>query len=297
MQRVSDDADEAELQAYLNGVTIASEGVRDEILAGVFEVAVNISDVDVWQKNDLEIDTAGGEVLSHLMWRAEILGDLYPFEIDGVTLRYEPKETCLYEFFLATSLSKNLTEGEYTNFPRLFERVSGLIVRLYFGEHAKVVHIGSPRDGGISFKDVWQEINDASGEIVWCPEEGLPEGGPPKDEGSDIVIWFTAPDNRQIGQLFALGQCACGQNADSKFSDVAINRLSQWFHPFTAFEAVRFFTLPYLLVDPIIREASKQAGLTFDRARLVSVIKDGHDLPNDLLNSLQGTIDYYVSQI
>lgn len=68
-----------------------------------------------------------------------------------------------------------------------------------------------------------------------------------------------------------LGQCACGNNWQDKYADLNVKRMERWFNPLSTVEPVRAFATPRHVDDHLLREASRQAGLVFDRARLVLV--------------------------
>ena len=77
------------------------------------------------------------------------------------------------------------------------------------------------------------------------------------------------PTDGKIGQLFVLGQCACGNDWQTKFNDLTIKGLSKWFNPLSIVEPVRCFSTPFHVTDAMLREASREGGIVFDRARLV----------------------------
>jgi hypothetical protein len=76
------------------------------------------------------------------------------------------------------------------------------------------------------------------------------------------------PDGR-VGQLFLLGQCACGKNWDEKFKDLDLEELGYWLRPPTHCPPVRCFCVPYHIGNATkLEDVSVKAGLPMDRARI-----------------------------
>ena len=277
-QRAAKDADQAEFSALRNGSVVVDSGVYDDRVAGVFDdFDVNEPSVtESWHSEDLKYDTAVGKIYEEIERRIDILECAYPFKLDKGTLSYKQISSGIpriYEFFLSICNSNTLTTGDYVWLPRTFERITAKLVASYLGEYARHVHTGSPRDQeiGTSFKDAMQTVSEQTGEWQWGPETGLPNAPSNRDEGCDFVVWPDAPDGRKIGQLFVLGQCACGDNWQDKYNDLDIKRLEKWFHPLSLIEPVRSFATPHHVTDALLRDASRQGGLFFDRARLTMI--------------------------
>ena len=273
VQRFTVDADHAEFLALKHGSTVVDSGVYDERVAGALDdFDANAHDAESWQQEDLKYDTAVGGTCEEIERRVEMLGDAYPFRLTEGTLSHSSGAPGIYEFLLSICNSTTLTSGEYVRLPRLFERIAAKLVAVYFGEYAECIHTGSPRDQeiGRSFKDAMETVSKRTGEWVWGPDEGLPGERHQGDEGCDFVVWLSAPDRRQIGQFFVLGQCACGNNWQTKYGDLNLKKLQKWFNrgPLSVVDPVRSFATPHHVTDVVLREASREGGLFFDRARL-----------------------------
>ncbi len=106
-----------------------------------------------------------------------------------------------------------------------------------------------------------------------------------------FVTWVDFLDGRD-GRLFALGQCACGNDWPTKFQDIKIERLTPWFHPLTYIKCVKVFSTPYVLVDEMIREASAEAGIIFDRVRLTIAYERFKDEFGDMQDELDALITF-----
>lgn len=271
-QRFTIYADRAEFLALKNGSTAVDSGVYDERVAGALDdFDVNAHDAESWQREDLKHDTAVGRTREELERRVMMLGDAYPFRIKEETLSHSSGARGIYEFLLAICNSSTLTSGDYVYLPRLFERIAAKLMAAHFGAHADCIHTGWPRDQeiGHSFKDAMGTVSERTGgEWIWGPGEGLPRERDQGDEGCDFVIWLKAPDRRPIGQFFVLGQCACGNNWQTKYGDLNVEKIKKWFNRFSVFDPVRSFATPHHVTDVLLREASRESGLFFDRARL-----------------------------
>ena len=274
-QRQAEEADHVEYAALTYGASVIDIGLYDDRISGVandFEIENAYSGPqESWHRLDIATDEAVGNIGKEIDRRSDILGSAYPFKLSGGTLRYCPGQMKIYEFMLSVSCSPNLTKGKFADIPRTFERVTTVLVARYFGDYAKGWHTGWPRDGSMSFQDMAQELNTCTGEWIWEPQHDDLNFGSVKDEGCDFVVWLTPSDQRKIGSLFVLGQCACGNDWQVKYEQLSIEKLRRWFNPLSYVHPVRSFATPRHVEDVTLREASRQAGLLFDRARLTAI--------------------------
>ena len=119
-----------------------------------------------------------------------------------------------------------------------------------------------------------EQLHRCTGEWHWGPEEEL-DPTDVKDEGCDFVVWLHPSDGRKIAPLLVLGQCACGNNWQDKYADLDVRRVRRWFNPLSIVEPVRAFATPRHVDDDVLREASREAGLLFDRSRLALIASSG----------------------
>ncbi|MEO0623160.1 MAG: hypothetical protein AAF183_13115 [Pseudomonadota bacterium] len=271
--RRAKDADQCEAEAIEKGSVVVDRGVYDDRVAGAMDEH-GPEDVEArahWQAADLAVDDAVGQTHEELDRRGALLGEAYPFVLDDGLLTYREQRSGFYEFCLAATLARNITEGPNVRLPRAFERLSAILVASGFGADAEHLHLGSPRDRdiGSAFNAAMQEAHRRTSEWFWGPEAGLPDDpSHTGDEGVDFVVWKRPPDHR-MGSLFVLGQCACGDDWSTKFGDINLARYERWFNPLCfARPPVRAFATPYHLGDGWLVEALPQAGLIFDRIRL-----------------------------
>ena len=270
-QNLSEDADQTEIEALRTGQAILDQGLYDERIAdalddfGIGETSQAAVEPD-WVSEDLQQDDAVGGLIALIERRENILKPYYPFQRTANTLIHTLSHSLVYEFCLVASTT---TERENHLLPRVFERLSAILVRRYLGSEGESLHTGWPSKPA-RFKATMAPLNSRTGEWCWHPDHGLPDDPASrdiKDEGLDFVAWLPHLDKR-VGNLFLLGQCACGDNWENKYSDINLNRLKRWFGPMTHIPPVRAFCVPFHVTGQLLIEASQTAGLVFDRLRL-----------------------------
>ena len=283
-QRSIHDADQTEYVAMIKGSAVFEQGIYDDRVAeSLDDFEPEISDIPYWQGEDLKYDVAAGKILEQIDRRNEILGKNYPFIIDNNSLIYNESKTKLYEFCLAVCMAKSITKNPFTCLPRTFEQLSCALIRHYLGIYGNSFHTGWPRKNGKAkhfkklIEQLRQEIQPVNNfglkEWRWAPERELPDDPDPKyvkDEGIDFIAWKQHNDLRG-GDLYLLGQCACGGDWIDKFHDIHINKLQKWFNPMCYIDPVKVFCTPFHINDSLIADASREAGLVFDRLRLVHI--------------------------
>jgi hypothetical protein len=278
LQRLSTEADQSEIAALRFGTSPLQAGIRDDLIAGAMDDfdPLGTNDQEKWQSEDIALDDASVKIADEIIIRKQRLGDLYPFSFDDGVLEYSRSKNLLYEFLLCASTSPSLTTGRFVEIPRTFERISAELIASYLGRNAGFRHIGWPRNAA-SFRTAMEAVHQEAGEWAWRPQGDLPEEGPRHgDEGVDFVIWKKFGCGRLIGQQFYLGQCACGNDWNTKFSDVSIDRFGKWFDgsgPLV--KPSTFFSVPFVVVDPMLRDGSRTAGVIMDRIRLIHAANSG----------------------
>ena len=276
-QKYAEDADQVEFDAFRSGSAITDSGVYDERVAGIQDDlaadAPNAHGSERWNLVDLTFDDSVGHVHEEIQRRADALEDAYPFALRGSELVYAERPRRIYEFLLSVSLSPSLSNGEYVGLPRTFERIVARLVASYFGRNARSMHIGFPRDDQLSFEGAARRLHEQTGAWVWCPDDDGLDPMLVKDEGCDFVVWLEPSDRRKIGQLFILGQCACGNDWQDKLDDLNVEVMNRWFNPLSTVPPVRSFATPRHVADDMLRESSRRTGLFFDRARLALIAR------------------------
>lgn len=280
------DADQVELQAMRDGVSSSQVCIRDDemsdLLADEFRPippTEGAEDLD-WEAeaNDrIAAPEAGKDqinvgAIDELRRRADLLGPDYPFKLVDSSLEYTGGSTLVYEFCLAATSSPSVTQGEYANLPRAFERLAGTVVRLWLGRDAKAYRTGWPPDGDrpTTLSETMEELGRRlDGEWSWSPRDSHYEKTVTGDAGLDLVVWMGPPDHRH-GRLVMMGQCACG-NWEGKLTDVDFNRLGNHCKLPLAGK-VRFLAISgHIGHEKTWKDALTQGGIVFDRVRLTRI--------------------------
>jgi len=268
------------MTAVIDGVAQIDSGVRDEQIAGAMDDFDIVSDqpLEEWHDNDLKYDEAAGGVRLEIERRASLLGEAYPFSIESGRLVYTGARTKAYEFCLATVVAPNITSGVYVIYPRLFERLCAWLVQKSLGPLGRSFHTGAPRDGKPqpTFRQAVEAIQREAEEFSWRPDDGLPQQGPSTgDAGLDFVVYQSSICPRLVGQLFILGQCACGEDWTEKWNDLTLPKLGKWIK-LPPVAPTRVLAVPFVLSEGYFRDATKEAGIVIDRVR-VSLYSDMFD--------------------
>ena len=274
--KVSKDSDQAELEALRFGKSRAASGVRDDAMADTLEENYAAEDAlgeESWQTHETSIDTASSQILEELERRSRALGNQYPFQLDGDVLTYEQSDVLVYEFLLCASLAPSLTTGKFKAFPRHFERLATVLTANFLGPNTGYCHTGFPNEHR-RFRKAVDVAIASSGELRWTLENDLPHEGPRQgDEGVDYILWKDFGCGRAIGQPFYFGQCACGNDWDSKLNDITV-RFFKWFSPLKV-KPTKVFAVPFVIPDSKLNEVARDAGIVMDRLRLVKAVSSG----------------------
>lgn len=283
---VAENADEIEWATVLNGNAHFSAGTADDAIAEAGDefAPQNAIDAagDTLQGQEVLQEARQGTVYELIKDRQDLLGAAYPFEIRGNSLVHRASELPIYELLLGICQAPSLTATPYCELPRLFERLSVLAGRGYLGPSAAGYRTGWPRPQEMShFKALIESLKVETGnfqsEWQWSPAEHLPEDPAPKfvkEEGLDVVVWNKWPDGR-TGQLYLLGQCACGKDWLGKDRDLMLEDFTQWFR-LPRVGPVRSFFTPRYAVKYLLNELAFKAGLVFDRIRIVQALAAPH---------------------
>lgn len=276
-------ADEAELNAVKRGVTPIDTGLADDLMADEHHSDLP-ENGNTWKDEEFALDMATGPVIQEIDRRIMLGGSSYPFERNGNSLHYKPSKTFVYEFCLATSLKKDISTKPFNELPILFELISTETAKCYLGALAEGIRTGAPshhpEERPKNFKALMELVDRlTNGEFPWRPTVPLDDDESPtapKDEGVDYIVWKPFGDLR-LGQLFILGQCACGDDWETKFNDLELERLQRWINPVTTAKFLRAFSVPHHIPGHwIFSDVCRRAGITFDRLRISMIAESNH---------------------
>jgi hypothetical protein len=281
--KIVSSADQVEFAAVRLGCAPLDVGLQDEEISGFLDDATRIVDPldsPEWARDDMNRDCAISELADELQRRGKLLDEAYPFELRGNALCYRGSNSLVYELCLCIAQAENVTVGPLARLPRAFERLSGHVLAHFLGVHADWYRLGWPPDGDRPerYREAIMEIHKRTGEWDWDAMKGLLNDPGPKivkDGGADVVVWTLFPDNR-VGNLFLLGQCACGQNWDDKLRDLQPNTIREkWLRTLSVAGQIRFFAVPFHVAHVTRwKEASADAGILLDRARIAMIAED-----------------------
>ncbi|MEQ1292372.1 hypothetical protein ABLT44_15165 [Acinetobacter johnsonii] len=293
-QKVVIDADQTELEALLNSSAPLDAGVMDDRHASALD-SIDTEELSNWAARDAELDDLGSDVSTEIIYRAKLLDDAYPFKVEDGSLKIKESSINLfYIFCLVLSQSKlkaQKGEAAYNQMmARFFERSTLGIIRCSLGSLSNGHHFGFPRDNGSNIKQAINSLPkdlNISKEWKYNPLDYVEnEVSNQKDLGIDQIIWIKRPDNRTFSHLFFLGQCACGGDYISKFNDIDLNKLNQYFRPFTHTHPVKMMSIPFILTDDDFQKVSHRAGWLFDRISLAGIYNKHPELDKDYSKTL-----------
>ncbi len=275
--KASTDADQFEFAAMRGVSATIDTAIYDNIVSGAIDDEMDEFQESLsgphWQMQDLAEEGLLDSTRAEIERRIRLMGAGYPFKFEGNKLVYVASKSGFYEFCLAITQSPSITEGNYVKFPRLFERAVAHLLKLYFGKYSTALHTGHPRSPSTSFREVMCKLSRPPFEWVWGPQDQL-VAEDIKDETLDFVVTIHSLDERS-GNLYVLGQCACGNNWGSKLRDPDVNKIQRWFHPGWALTPVRAFTTPFVIGDSTMRSVVTESdALVFDRPRLVKIAEE-----------------------
>lgn len=221
-------------------------------------------------------------VFAELEDRAASAPGGYPFAVDADTVAASDQAaTSLYSFLLCLSALGGDDLAGITP-RRLFEDVSGAVIRAYFGSDdvTSLYHFGFPRRiGPAGFSAALDELCGTIREGV-CTRTGVKVAADQKDATLDVVVWKQFPDNR-AGSLMGFAQCATGGNWRTKTTEMQPRVFSEmWTERPLVSQPTRLFLVPHRVDMDYWELTSRQAGIVFDRCRIAWL---GQHVPANLL--------------
>lgn len=299
----ADEADQVEWAAYLNGSSPYDGSQIDDIVSGQladfqsgaeshaaeYSSAGNTPEHAIAAKlsqqarETMLVEQRREEVTAsvklEVQRRSGLLGDAYPFKINGGSLTFLGKDEpawAAYVFFLELAVDPQRAARE------TFEKLVANALRNYLGTSSISECFGwksaEEEDAPKRIKAKINAINNACGEWIWCPSDDFPDDPPPKlvkDLGLDVIAWIPSPDGR-LGQVFLVAQCATGRTDwESKLKDVDWDRITNWVRPLPDRWSIRCFAIPYHVANrAYLQDVSLRGGMFFDRVRLTLLLRE-----------------------
>jgi hypothetical protein len=203
--------------------------------------------------------------------RQAVLGDAYPFTLDGNHIGYLGSKTHVYEFCLSISRVANIAVGKYGKAITLFEQLTGLLMSCFVGSAGQYYHTGFPGSGSAIAAHLPKLNGVMPGEWRWDVETLKDRVN---DGGVDAVVWKRPDERRDVGSLVFVGNSGCGRSwydrnkhrerPSGELAKILSRPMSQHLHD--------FLTLPFHIYDAQEWfEASDEGIFVLDRLRLARI--------------------------
>ena len=240
-----------------------------------------------------DIDDAIEEAYMEIENRLESCQGGYPFHIgdNGTTLKATRKlhnsRQIIYKYLLlATRLNmqSNRIHARIDG-TRLLEYLAAEVAQEYFGERAESLVFGTA-DEDSNFERKVDELCRRLGEGGGFQRKRARRGTRAKDGKLDIVVWTPFAD-KLPGKLIGFGQCKTGTNYNDELTELRPDVFREkWLSSALIVPPVRLFFISEALAfsDECRFEISIEAGLTFDRCRIIDFC---NNIPSRLLASLE----------
>lgn len=242
------------------------------------------------------------DAFAQLDIRAKSCGTGYPFEIDAQVVRTRvpnPAESP-YVFML---LLKSFGVGKHprgVSSATVFEELATAASDRYLGgpeSGSKSYHFGFPRrTTPAGFRDaldeLCKELNEGGG------AKSRPSRRNQKDAKLDLVAWKPFLDRRN-GKIIVFGQCAAGDNWDTKASELSPMQFTgMWMNASRlAFTPIVFFFLPRCIDDEEFDSISMIGNtVPFDRCRIASMLSDA-TITHDVVTRMAKCSKYVLERV
>jgi hypothetical protein len=217
------------------------------------------------------------DVKDQLIFRARVLGQIYPFKVDPSTgsleVRKLTKRRLIYMFLLAASRLSSFTKRQEAKLTRAFECLSVPVMRAHIP--GAEVHLfgtsGSSKRGryrGSLAKKV--ELLAADLRIIKIVDEQQIAPTNVGDQGIDTVVWLPTNDDA-VTCIAIFVQCACSRDEwPRKALDVGEDAFRHWFHFYSGVTSV--LMIPFCFRDSSgswYDTTKMKSGVLFDRLRIL----------------------------
>lgn len=287
-----DYADFLELMCIANSAEYSIINGTKKIAYGSDEI-----DNDGIDSDDDKIYSKLEEALGEVDFRKIKCRNRYPFITGKNSILIDdscsPHDFWTYLYFLFATRNNMHTAKVKNgiNGALLFEEISALIIKEYWGDRAESLAFGTSSEGGFRTK-----IEEITNRI----KEGLRYKEPDQtthdeqDGGLDIVVWKSFADARK-SKLIGFGQCKTGTEWRSEVGFPLPDEFCQTY----------LFEMPYL--SPIkmffstevcvlnYEKIARKAGLFFDRCRLMDYLPN--ELPKDLFERMKSWTEKSIEDL
>lgn len=199
-------------------------------------------------------------VWSELILRLKLYGQTL-YEVEERTIK--PNVTLDARPDYAACLLMALFGGDIKGSTVLFEKITSVAVAEYLGGSSE--RFGWPVKGGkknieLRLADIAAKMGESIGQ---APQKKY------KDRGVDVISWLPFACKRS-SQVVLLVQCTVQQNWKAKTMDLPMKSWEQYIHWGCNPQAA--FSIPFVISSNDWHDVSKEAGILFDRLRLVRIL-------------------------
>ncbi len=264
-------ADFIEIEALINKTSVS----RQDLLSSLGLLGDDFIDEreDDEDKSNLLLD----EAFNELLLRKKYCGDAYPFELKynqnvlELDIRKGNIKHETYKFLLfATRLNmkKDKTQKGIDG-TLLFEEISSVSLKSYFGKDASTYIFGTSNKNSGRFKEKIDHLTKSLNEGFGCQQSTYSNFNQLKDDKLDVVAWKPFKDERG-GQIIGFAQCKTGTNWESSITQLQpVSFCNRWFNKSPIHKPIKFFFLADTILKSNWIHHSSDAGIIFDRIRVV----------------------------
>lgn len=274
----ADDLESAALASGLDVPTPLDEGLYDDNIAD-FEPENDQLPHDTvehaFRVSSLEEDLIA-DALAIIETRCRLLGDYYPFVVEGSHLTYRGSRTLVYEYCLATSTVQDISQQQFRPLREEFEVIAALALKIRLGPAAGFLRTGYPFGVDTpheSLRDALESLSEPTPEQWMWDSQVEDQHVFLNDGGVDGIVWLPF-DSRPGSLLFALN-CTCGRNwmNQRKHLEFPANRIARYLSRPLKEQFRNVFAIPFHLHHEL-ESASDQGQVVLDRIRLTLLLGD-----------------------
>ena len=224
---------------------------------------------------DDPVGNAAEAAYAELEQRAETCAHAYPFALtrSAQTLSFTGATAndkhIIYRYLLLATRLNMSSDRRHTDIDgtRLYEELAAEIARIYLGDRARSFVFGaaSPQPGFRSrVDDLCRQLGEGGGFVN--RNRGRLTA---RDGNLDVVAWKPFADRRP-GKLILFGQCKTGTHYRDTLAQLQPDAFcTKWVRDPLALAPVRAFFITEALPWSLWRNAVADAGLLFDRCRII----------------------------
>lgn len=231
-----------------------------------------------------DVEVLADSVFEELERRAEACAHGYPFSVGdkGQSVRFIGDDTAdahhaVYAFLLLATRLNMKTDRVHGGIDgtAIFEELAAESARDYLGPRSKSFVFGTAAQEA-SFKQKVEDLCASIGEGDGFSDRGG-DGQRQRDGKLDIVAWTPFSDELP-SKLLVFGQCKTGTHFKDQLAQLQPDAFCRkWFLSQPTVTPVRAFFVSEALPRSCWRDTAIDAGLLFDRCRIVDFINDASD--------------------